>query len=131
MAIPAWGNDFTENENIEHLFQDAGVEGTFVLYDLTEATFIGYNEKRALQQFIPASTFKIANTLIGLEAGAVSSVDEVLPYGGEPQFLKTWENDMGLRDAIKISNVPIYQELARRIGLDRMQRMISKIGYGN
>lgn len=131
LTLPALANNFNENANIEKLFKDAGVEGTFVLYDLTEGTFSGYNEKRALEQFIPASTFKIANSLIGLETGAVSSVDEVLPYGGEPQFIKAWENDMGLRDAIKISNVPIYQELARRIGLDRMQNMISKICYGN
>ena len=28
---------------------------------------------------------------------------------------------MSLRDAIKASNVPVYQELARRIGLERMR----------
>lgn len=38
---------------------------------------------------------------------------------------------MGLRDAIAISNIPIYQELARRIGPERMREGISKIGYGN
>ena len=38
---------------------------------------------------------------------------------------------MGLRDAIRISNVPIYQELARRIGLERMRQNVAKLGYGN
>ena len=38
---------------------------------------------------------------------------------------------MGLREAIKLSNVPIYQELARRIGLKRMQEHLSLIHYGN
>ena len=38
---------------------------------------------------------------------------------------------MSLRDAIKISNVPIYQELARRIGLSTMQENIVKLNYGN
>lgn len=127
----AWADDFVELPDVKALFEEAGIEGTFVLYDLTDNKLSGYNEGRANKQFIPASTFKIANSLIGLETGAVSSVDEVLPYGGGSQFIKAWENDMGLRDAIKISNVPIYQELARRIGLERMQGMVSKLGYGN
>ncbi len=38
---------------------------------------------------------------------------------------------MGLRDAIKISNVPIYQELARRIGIERMRKNVNKLNYGN
>lgn len=38
---------------------------------------------------------------------------------------------MNLRDAIKASNVPVYQELARRIGLDRMRAGVKKLGYGN
>ena len=131
MITPVWADDFIENLDVKSLFQDAGVEGTFVIYDLNAGQMSGYNGARAAEQFIPASTFKIANSLIGLETGVVTSVDEILPYGGKPQFLKSWENDMGLRDAIKISNVPIYQELARRIGLERMQNMVSKLGYGD
>lgn len=63
--------------------------------------------------------------------GAVKDVDEVLPYGGKPQWIKEWERDMGLREAIKMSNVAIYQELARRIGLERMREGVKKLGYGN
>lgn len=88
--------------------------GTFVLLDREADTLLVWNEARARKRFTrftPASTFKIANSLIGLDAGAVKDVDEVLPYGGKPQPFKTWEHDMGLRAAIKISNVPIYQEL--------------------
>ncbi|MEO5721462.1 MAG: penicillin-binding transpeptidase domain-containing protein, partial [Chthoniobacterales bacterium] len=48
-----------------------------------------------------------------------------------PQPFKTWEHDMGLREAIKLSAVPIYQELARRIGLERMRDGVKKLGYGN
>jgi beta-lactamase class D len=55
----------------------------------------------------------------------------VLPYGGKPQRIKEWEHDMGLRNAIKISNVAIYQELARRIGIDRMRDGVKRLNYGN
>jgi beta-lactamase class D len=64
--------------------------------------------------------------------GAVKTVDEVLPYTGPPQpFIKAWAKDMGLREAIALSNVPIYQELARRIGLDRMRDNVVRMEYGN
>lgn len=107
------------------------INGTFVMFDpLTEIFHIS-NSQRARQRFIPASTFKIVNTLIGLETGAVKSVDEVLPYGGKPQRFKQWEHDMSLREGIKLSAVPIYQELARRIGIEQMSASVKVLAYGN
>ncbi|WKJ90600.1 class D beta-lactamase [Methylomonas montana] len=123
--------DWQDNPALGKLFSEAGVQGTFVFYDVDAQRLIGHDRGRAEMRFIPASTFKIANSLIGLSVGAVDSVDDILPYGGQPQFLKTWERDMGLREAIKISNVPIYQELARRIGLARMHDGVTAMGYGN
>ena len=120
-----------ENLAVTALFKTAGMTGTFVLYDVSRQQFIGHDQARAETRFIPASTFKIPNSLIGLSTGAVENVDEVLPYGGKPQRFKFWEKDMGLRDAIRISNVPIYQELARRIGLEHMRENVIKLDYGN
>ena len=124
-------NDWRESGELNKLFDAAGVHGTFVVYDVSADQLIGHDRARAATRFIPASTFKIPNSLIGLSIGAVKNVDEVLPYGGKPQRIKAWEHDMGLRDAIKISNVPIYQELARRIGLERMRGNVAKLNYGN
>ena len=123
--------DFIENDEISELFENAGVDGVFILYDIQKDSFTGHNKNRSKVRYIPASTFKIANSLIGLSVGAVETVDDILPYGGQPQFLKIWQKDMSLREAIRISNVPIYQELARRIGLERMQEAIEKLDYGN
>jgi beta-lactamase class D len=121
-----------ENSDLNILFEKAGVQGTFVLYDLQEKRFIGHDEIRAEKRYIPASTFKIANSLIGLATGAVKDVDELIPYtGAEHPFIPQWKEDMGLKKAIKLSNVPIYQELARRIGLKRMQEQVSLLHYGN
>lgn len=128
---PAIALDWQESPKIGKLFSDAGVQGALVIFDVDADQFIGHDIHRAETRFIPASTFKIANSLIGLSIGAVSSVDAVLPYGGQSQPIKTWERDMSLREAIKISNVPIYQELARRIGLDRMRKQVADLDYGN
>nr|AIA15264.1 ClassD_beta_lactamase [uncultured bacterium] len=122
---------YQEVPELAKCFAAQGVAGTFVLFDVANDTMFISDEARARKRFTPASTFKIANALIGLETGAVKNVDEVLPYGGKPQRIKEWERDMGLREAIKMSNVPIYQELARRIGLERMREGVRKLGYGN
>jgi len=130
-AWHAQAADWEESRAVGELFKAAGLTGTFVLYDVSQQQLIGHDRSRAEKRFIPASTFKIPNTLIGLSTGAVENVDEVLPYGGKPQRFKFWEKDMSLRDAIKISNVPVYQELARRIGLERMREQVATLGYGN
>lgn len=113
------------------IFQEQRVQGTFALLDAKTGQLTAHNVARATKRFIPASTFKIPNTVIGLETGAVKGVDEVLPYGGKPQPFPDWEHDLALREAIRISSVPIYQELARRIGLTRMNEWVTRLGYGN
>jgi beta-lactamase class D len=123
--------DWHDSPEVAKLFDTAGLQGTFVLYDAAANRFSGHRRERAETRYIPASTFKIANSLIGLSVGAVQNVDEVLPYGGQPQRFKEWEQDMGLRTAIRVSNVPVYQELARRIGLERMRAGVHRLGYGN
>lgn len=127
----AYSIDWNDSPEVEAVFQDAGVRGTFVLYDATGQKMVGFNRRRAETRFVPASTFKIPNTLVGLSAGAVRDVDEVLPYGGKPQPYSVWEQDMALRDAIRISSVPIYQELARRIGAEAMAVNLEALQYGN
>ncbi len=122
---------YQEVPELAKCFTAQDVVGTFVLFDVAKDTMLISDEARARKRFTPASTFKIANSLIGLDTGAVKNVDEVLPYGGKPQRIKEWERDMGLREAIKMSNVPIYQELARRIGIERMREGVKKLGYGN
>lgn len=123
--------EWLDSPELGKLFRDAGVQGTFVLYDVDAERLIVHDRLRAETRFIPASTFKIVNSLIGLSVGAVGNVDEALPYGGQPQMIKDWERDMGLREAIKLSNVPIYQALARRIGHARMREGLVSLGYGN
>lgn len=130
-SLQVHATDWHDSREVAGLFENAGLQGTFVLYDPSEQLYRGYNPSRAGMRFIPASTFKIPNTLIGLSVGAVSDVDEALPYGGKPQPFDTWEKDMPLREAIKLSNVPIYQELARRIGLESMKRYLEILDYGN
>ena len=124
-------SEVREVPELAAIFKAHAVTGTFVLLDPTTDTLLVSNETRARQRYVPASTFKIPNALIALDAGAVSNVDEVVPYGGKPQRLPQWEKDMNLRDAFKASSVPIFQELARRVGMERMRDAVRKLGFGN
>jgi beta-lactamase class D len=65
-AFQAQAASWEENPEVSELFKSAGVNGTFVLYNVTAQTYIGHGEARAERRFVPASTFKIPNTLIGL-----------------------------------------------------------------
>jgi beta-lactamase class D len=114
-----------------HVFKNHQTDGTFVLYDVAQETLHLVNSSRANQPFIPASTFKIANSLIALETGVIADENEIIPYGGGSTFIKAWAQDMPLPKAFAISNVPVYQELARRIGLKRYQTWLDKLEYGN
>jgi beta-lactamase class D len=113
------------------VFHDHGVLGTFVLYDVVRDRTVTVGAGRAAQRYVPASTFKIANSLIALEVGAVKDENQIIPYGGKPQPFKRWEEDMSMRQAIAMSNAAIYQELARRIGLDQYHFWLDRLAYGN
>jgi beta-lactamase class D len=90
-----------------------------------------WNTERARQRFRPASTFKIANAIIGLESRVVESIDEVIPYGGTKEFNPAWEQDMNLREAVKVSNVAVFHQLAKREGLPTIKKYVAEFGYGN
>ncbi len=130
-SLPALSQEWRDNAEVAALFGRAGVEGTFVLYDVARQQLTGHNQTRAGARFVPASTYKIPHTLIGLLTGAIASVDEVLPYGSQPQPYPDWERDMSLREAIVLSAVPIYQSLARRIGPEAMGVQLARLDYGN
>lgn len=120
-----------ERADLATVFREHGATGTFVLYDPAADHTITVNRDRAAQRYVPASTFKIANSLIALETGVVRDENEVIPYGGKPQPIKAWERDMPMREAITISNVPVYQEIARRVGLARYREWLARLNYGN
>jgi len=123
--------EWKEDAGIGALFAKAGLQGAFVVHDVAADSYTVHDRRRAQQRYIPASTFKIPNSLIALSNGAVASVDEVVPYDGKPVYRPEWARDMALREAIRLSNVPVYQEMARRVGLDRMRGALVRLRYGN
>jgi beta-lactamase class D len=103
---------------------------TAAFYDEQKASWFYYNEKRASTPFIPASTYKIPHSLIALNSGVVTS-HRVFAWNGKSRQYESWNKDHTLRTAIKYSVVPVFQTIAKEIGITRMQHEIKKLGFGN
>lgn len=124
-------SNWQERPDFGKYFQQAGVKGTFLLYDLKKNQYLVYNAKRANTRYVPASTFKIFNSLVALKTGVVKDENEVIKWDGVKREIPEWNQDHTMKTAIKVSAVWFYQELARRIGEQRMQNYINLTNYGN
>ena len=113
-------------------FFDLGTVGTFVGYKVDDYRIIASDKVRSGEAKLPASTFKIPNSLIALETGVVEDPDkDVFKWDGVTRSIEAWNKDHTLRSAIAASAVPVYQEIARRIGQERMQEYLDMLDYGN
>ena len=118
-------------DEIEVTFKKKDINGCFILHDVDLDTSLIYNVFRSKQKFLPASTFKILNSLIALECEVVADEYEVIPWDSVERQISIWNRDHNMKTGIKYSVVWFYQELARRIGEDRMQAYVDSVGYGN
>ena len=115
----------------KHFFAE-GTLGTFVGYKVDDYLIIASDKVRSGEAKLPASTFKIPNSLIALETGVVGDPDkDVFKWDGVVRSIEAWNKDHTLRSAIAASAVPVYQEIARRIGQERMQKYVDLFDYGN
>jgi beta-lactamase class D len=96
-----------------------------------EPTLVVAFPELARHAFAPASTFKIPNTLVGLETGVIPDEAFTLPWDGERHDIEAWNRDTDLTAAMAESVVWYYQEVARRVGLERMESWVARLGYGN
>jgi beta-lactamase class D len=113
-------------------FFDVGTVGTFVAYKTDDYLIIASDRDRSGTAQLPASTFKIPNSLIALETGVVADPDkDIFKWDGVTRSIEAWNKDHTMRSAIAVSAVPVYQEIARRIGQERMQKYVDLFEYGN
>ncbi|MCL1091590.1 class D beta-lactamase [Shewanella profunda] len=117
----SWDPHFTQHQT----------KGVLVLWNENKQQGFTNNLKRANQGFLPASTFKIPNSLIALDLGMVKDEHQVFKWDGKSRSIAAWDRDHDLVTAMKYSVVPIYQEFARQIGEARMGKMIAVFDYGN
>jgi beta-lactamase class D len=114
---------------LKSILDSAKVEGAIVLYKPASDSMFSNDFEWADVKRIPASTFKITNSIIGLETGVVENEQTSFPWDGTPRRLKMWERDFVFKEAYRYSCLPCYQEVARSVGVARMNRMLDSLGY--
>ncbi|SDS91580.1 beta-lactamase class D [Maribacter dokdonensis] len=118
-------------EEFQVIIDSSDVKGAILIYDLKKDMYYSNDFDWANHGNLPASTFKIANSIIGLEIGVIESETTVFKWDGKKKWLKNWEQDLVLKNAFQFSCVPCYQEVARGIGVKRMNDYVEKLNYGN
>jgi beta-lactamase class D len=113
------------------IIDSAHVDGSILIYDLKKDTYYSNNYETSKVGHLPASTFKITNSIIALETGIVANDSTIFKWDGKSRRLSDWEQDLTLHDAFHFSCVPCYQEIARNIGLKRMTEELEKLSYEN
>lgn len=124
-------NNVKEAKEWEKHFTKYKLEGCFMLFNNGQGTFRVYNIDRAKERFLPASTFKIFNSLVGLQTGIISDTNMVIRWDSVTRPRPEWNQDLAMNQAFRLSSVPYFQEVARRIGRDTMQRWLDSVQYGN
>lgn len=132
-------NVLSDNQSSKEIFEpkfqsildSAHLKGSILIHDFNKNKYYSNDFNWAREGHLPASTFKIANSIIGLEIGIIENDQKVFEWDGEERMFESWEQDLILKDAFHFSCVPCYQELAREIGSSRMNLYLEKLDYGN
>lgn len=69
-------------------FADCGIQGSITIYDYHANKWIFSNEGDSHLATLPASTFKILNSLIVLETGVIKDDNELIPWTGNEDTVK-------------------------------------------
>jgi len=126
VSFTAFGKDV----DLESVFSKYPVEGTIVVEKSDGSEKYVFNSERAETRLAVASTFKIPNTLIAVEENIVSSETSVFPWDGTVYDFQSWNHDQTLESAFKVSCVWCYQEIAKKVGVEKYRTYINAMSYG-
>ena len=85
----------------------------------------------ASEQYLPCSTFEIPNTPIGLATGVILAEKFALDRDGTRHDIAARNRNHDLVSALPNAISWVHQEVARRIGIERMRKYVGKSRCGN
>jgi beta-lactamase class D len=119
-----------EQRKLQTILDFAKVNGVILIFDYQQNKYYSNDFLKAKDSVLPASTFKIPNSIIGLETGILKNQQTVFKWNGNERAFSIWEKDLSLKEAFQKSCVPCYQELALKIGTKRMIESLKKLKFG-
>jgi len=123
-------NIYAAERKIESLYRDNNIKGEILIESADGKIKYQYNVDDE-ERFIPASTFKIPNTLIILEEGLIKHPAEVIAWDGVEREYAPWNKDQTLKTAFQYSCVWCYQRYAKMIGDTKYHEYLRSFRYGN
>jgi beta-lactamase class D len=125
-------NNVDIDNSPETYFKQNHSEGCFALFNNSNGRFTIYNLARYRDSaFMPVGTFDLMDALVGLQTGVVTNDSMIIKWDGRDRGVPEWNKDMSLHQAIQVSALPYFQEVARRLGKDTMQLWLDSVKYGN
>ncbi len=115
-------------QNLDSLYKD--VDGILLISNLDGSKEYRVNKELEDSGFITASTFKIPNTLIGLETGTIDS-SVIFAWDSITRGYEPWNQDHTLSTAFNQSCVWCYQSIAEQLTDSVYLDFLNRFSYGN
>ncbi len=125
-------NNVTNDASVEPYFAQQQVQGCFGLYNNASNQFTVYNLARFKDSaYLPAQTFDIITSLIGLETGVIRdekmSIDSLTPPGGDNA---TAFESASMKQALQKNIAGYFTNIATQLGRDTLQFYVDSLAYG-
>lgn len=123
--------EIIEKPDFAKYYREQNVHGCFLLFDAQNSKTYIYNPSLTDSGFLPASTFKILNSLIFLETKVLPDANTTVTWDGVKRRVDAWNKSQNLREAFANSTVWIYQKYAKEVGPERMKQFLHSAHFGN
>lgn len=120
---------------LRYILQENGYEGVIVLYDYENDKLFTSHINKTNKRVLPASTFKIFNTLMFLDLAIVQDTSDVETWNGKEyrhkgKKISAWCKDTNLADAFRNSTVWYYKKKSKSIMFRTYKKLLKKNKYG-
>jgi bla regulator protein BlaR1 len=116
-------------EQIKPYFK--GYTASLVIFDTKTGRLFTYNPANCETRYSPCSTFKIFNSLAGLDTGVLKNENHSFKWNGTKYDRPECNRDQTLQTAVSNSIVWCFQEIASGVGEERMKKFLHACQYGN
>lgn len=113
------------DNNLKKYFDSSNVEGCFSFLNNQLGDIVVYNMKLDTERLSPGSSFKILNSLIGVQTNKITNEKTVLKLDS------TENGNITFKEAFQNSSPAFFTALANQIGKNTMKFWIDSLHYGN
>ena len=128
--LPVPETVYSQQDTFQTIIDSALLTGSILIYSANEDAYFSNDFEAVKIGDLPASTFKIPNSIIGLETGIIENEESIFEWDGKERLFKSWDKTMNLKEAYKVSCLPCYQNMAAKIGVEKMKAPLQKLHYG-